>query len=96
MVLRMVYLTTEVSLDKVYEEVKRMRLELKTIEKSLDSLLESLIPEGEELSPEETKELDILSKEMNEGKCVPIEQVITKCGAQKRGKVQPKRSQKNR
>ena len=92
----MVYLTTEVSLGKVYEEVKRIKLELKTIEKSLDSLLESLIPEGEKLSPEETKELDILSKEIDEGKCVPIEQVIKKYGAQKSGKVQPKRSQRNR
>ena len=89
-------LTTEVSLDKVYEEVKRMRLELKTIEKSLDSLLESLIPEGEELSPEEAKELDILSKEMDEGKYVPIEQIMEKYGAKKSGKVPPKRSQKNR
>ena len=92
----MVYLTTEVSLGKVYEEVKRIKLELKTIEKSLDSLLESLIPQGEELSPEETKELDILSKEIDEGNCVPIEQVIKKYGAQKSGKVQPKRSQRNR
>jgi len=40
-----VSVAAEVSLGKVYEEVKRMRLELKTIEKSLDSLLESLIPE---------------------------------------------------
>jgi len=90
------HLTAEVSLDKVYEEVKRMRLELKIIEKSLDSLLESLIPEGEELTPEEAKELDILSKEMDEGNCVPIEQVVEKYGAKKSGKVPPKRSQKNR
>ena len=44
----------EVSLDKVYEEIKRMRLELKSIEKSLDSLIESLIPE-EKISPEKWK-----------------------------------------
>jgi hypothetical protein len=73
-----VHLTTEVSIERVYEEVKRMRQELKTIEKSLDSLLESLIPEEEELSPEEKKELDILSKGMDKGKCVPIEQVMKK------------------
>ena len=36
---------TEVSLDKIYAEVKRMRSELKSIEKALDSLVESLIPE---------------------------------------------------
>jgi hypothetical protein len=90
-----VYLTTEVSLERVYEEVKRMRLELKTIEKSLDSLLESLIPEGEELSPEEIKELDALSKEVDEGECVPLNQVLEKYEAPERGKVQSKRSQKN-
>jgi hypothetical protein len=94
--LERVHLTTEVSLDKVYEEVKRMRLELKTIEKSLDSLLESLIPEGEKLSPEEIKELDVLSKEMDEGECIPIEQVMEKYGAPKRGKISTKLPQKNR
>jgi hypothetical protein len=71
-------LTTEVNIEKVYEEVKRIRLELKTIEKSLDSLLESLIPEGDQPSPEEIKEIETLSKEMHEGACVPIEQVMEK------------------
>jgi hypothetical protein len=89
-------LTAEVSLDRVYEEVKRMRLELKTIEKSLDSLVESLIPQGEELSSEEIEELDMLSKKMAEGECVPIEQILEKCGAPKRDKVSSKRSQKRR
>jgi hypothetical protein len=91
-----VHLTTEVNLDKVYQEVKRMRQELKTIENSLDSLLESLIPEGEELSGEEANELDVLSKEIDEGECVSLEQVMAKCGAPKRGKVHSKVSQKNR
>jgi hypothetical protein len=89
-------LTTEVSLDKVYDEVKRVRLELKSIEKSLDSLVESLIPEGEELSPQEKKELDILSKEMDNGECIPLEQVMEKYGAPQRGKIPPKRSPKGR
>ncbi|MCL4429823.1 MAG: hypothetical protein M1167_03620 [Chloroflexi bacterium] len=73
-----------------------MRLELKTIEQSLDSLAESLIPEGEELSPEEIKELDALNKEMEEGQCVPLEGVLKKYGVAKRAKVPNKRSQKNR
>ncbi len=90
------HLTTEISIDKVYEEVKRMRLELRTIEKSLDSLLESLIPEGETPSLEELKELETLSKEMDEGECIPLEQVIAKYGVPKRGKVSTKRPQKNR
>jgi hypothetical protein len=79
-------LTTEVGLDKVYEEVKRMRLELKSIEKSLDSLVESLIPE-EEVSPEEVKELREIEAEMNRGECVTLEEVKRKYGAKKRAKV---------
>jgi len=73
-----------------------MRLELKTIEQSLDSLAESLIPEGEALSPEEIKELDSLSKEMEEGQFVPLEEVLGKNGVSKRGKVSNKRPQKSR
>jgi RIO-like serine/threonine protein kinase len=87
---------TQVSLGQVFEEIKRMRLELKTIEQSLDSLAESLIPEGEKLSPEEIKELDALEKEMEEGQCVPLEKVLEKHEVTKRGKVPTKRSQKNR
>jgi hypothetical protein len=89
-------LATEVGVQKVFEEVKRMRLELKTIEQALDSLVESLIPEGEELKPEEIKELDVLSKEMDEGQCVPLAEVLKKHGAPKRGKIPTKRSPKSR
>jgi hypothetical protein len=87
---------TQVNLGQVFEEIKRMRLELKTIEQSLDSLAESLIPEGEALSPEEIKELDSLSKEMEEGQFVPLEEVLGKNGVSKRGKVSNKRPQKSR
>jgi hypothetical protein len=73
-----------------------MRRELKTIESSLDSLLESLIPEGRELSAQEAKELDEISAEMNAGECVSFEEVMAKCEAPKRGKVRAKVSQKNR
>jgi hypothetical protein len=76
-------LTTEVRLDKVYEEAKRMRLKLKSIEKSLDSLVESLIPE-EKISSEEMEELEVLKHEAEQGKCVPLEEVLKKHGA-KRG-----------
>lgn len=76
-------MTTEVSLDKVYEEVKRMRLELKSIEKSLESLVESLIPE-EEISPEEIEELKALKHEAEQGECVPLEEVLKKHGVKQR------------
>jgi hypothetical protein len=42
--------TTEASLDKVYAEVKRVRVKLESIEKTLESLVVSLLPE-EEISP---------------------------------------------
>ncbi len=77
---------TEVSLDKVYAEVKRMRLELKSIEKNLDNLVESLIP-VEKVSPEEIQELRELEKEMERGECVTLEEVKAKYGAKKRAKV---------
>jgi hypothetical protein len=73
-------LGTEASLDQVYTEVKRMRLELKSLEKSLANLAEMLIPE-EEVSPEEVKELKILRKEALSGKCVSFEDVLKKHGA---------------
>jgi Zn-dependent M32 family carboxypeptidase len=71
--------TTEVSLDKVYAEVKRVRVRLESIEKTLESLVESLIPE-EEISPEERKELREIEKEMERGECVPLEEVLKKHG----------------
>lgn|GEM_PF-1199309 len=89
-------MTTEVSLEKVYEEVKRMRVELKSIEKSLDNLLESLIPEVNELSPSQIKELQALSKEAAEGQCIPLEDVLSKHGVERHAKVPRKRSQKSR
>ncbi|MGD0994086.1 MAG: hypothetical protein ABR909_01015 [Candidatus Bathyarchaeia archaeon] len=76
-------MTTEANLDKVYAEVKRMRLELKSIEKSLESLVESLIPE-EEVSPEEIEELKALKLEAERGECVPLEKVLKKNGVKQR------------
>jgi predicted transcriptional regulator len=74
---------TEASLDKVYAEVKRVRVKLDAIEKALESLKESLIPE-EEVSPEEMKELNALKREAERGECVPLEEVLKKHGAKKR------------
>ena len=76
-------MTTEASLDKVYAEVKRVRVKLESIEKTLESLRESLIPE-EKVSPEEMKELKALKREALRGECVPLEEVLKKHGAKKR------------
>ena len=74
---------TEANLDKVYAEVKRVRVKLESIEKTLESLKESLIPE-EKVSPEEMKELKALKREALRGECVPLEEVLKKHGAKKR------------
>jgi hypothetical protein len=76
-------MTTEASLDKVYAEVKRVRVKLESIEKTLESLKESMIPE-EKVSPEEMKELKALKREALRGECVPLEEVLKKHGAKKR------------
>jgi hypothetical protein len=68
---------TEVTLEKVYAEVKRLRRELKSIEKTLDSLAESLIPE-EEISTEKMEELKTLKQEALSGECVSLEEVMKK------------------
>ena len=76
-------MTTEASLDKVYAEVKRMRVKLESIEKTLESLRESLLPE-EKIAPEEMEELETLKQEALRGECVPLEEVLKKHGAKKR------------
>ena len=76
-------LTTEASLDKVCSEVKRVRAKLDSIEKTLESLKESMIPE-EKVSPEEIKELKALRREALRGECVPLEEVLKKHEAKKR------------
>lgn len=78
---------TEVTLDKVYAEVKQLRKELKSIEKTLDNLALSLIPE-EKISPEEVEELRQIEKEMERGECISLEEVKAKYGVKKRAKVQ--------
>jgi hypothetical protein len=62
-------------LDKVYAEVKRVWAKLDSIEKTLESLKESLIP-AEKVSPEEMKELKALKREALRGECVPLEGVL--------------------
>ena len=73
---------SEATLDKVFSEVKRVRLELKSIERTLENLVESLMPE-EEISPKERKEIRQIEREMAQGKCVTFEEAQKKFGARK-------------
>ena len=76
-------MATTANLEKVYTEMKRVRIELKSIEKTLDNLAESLIP-VEKASPDEIKELKILRREAIAGECVSLEDVQKK-NAKKKG-----------
>jgi hypothetical protein len=69
--------TAEPKLEDVYAEVKRMRIELKSLEKSLNNLSDMLIPE-EKVTPKEIKELKTLKKEALNGECIPFEEVLKK------------------
>ena len=64
-------------MDKVYAEVKRVRVKLESIEKTLERLKASMIPE-EKVSPEEMKELKALKREALRGECVPLEEALKK------------------
>ena len=79
-------LTTEVNLEKVYAEMKRVRLELKSIEHTLNDLVDAMLP-TEKMSPEEKKELREIDEEMERGECVSLEEAKTKCGAKKSVKI---------
>lgn len=68
---------TAESLDKIYAEVKKVRLELEVIEKSLDNLAALLLPTGK-ASLEELKELKALKDEALHGECVSLEEVLKK------------------
>ena len=75
-------MTTQTQLDEVYAEVKRMRLKLKSLEKSLNNLAGLLLPE-EKLTPQEIREIEVLKNEALKGNCVPYEEVLKKHGAKR-------------
>ena len=74
---------SEASLGKVFTEVKRVRLEFRSIEKTLEILVEALIPE-EEISPKERNDIREAEKEMARGECITFEEAQKKFGAKKR------------
>jgi hypothetical protein len=79
-------LATEVNFEKVYSEMKRVRLELKSIEHTLSDLANSMLP-LEKMSSKEKKELRAIDREMARGECVSLEEVKNKFGVKKRAKI---------
>ena len=79
-------MTAEVNLEKVYAEMKRVRLELKSIEHTLSDLADSMLP-LEKMSSKEKKELRAIDREMARGEYVSLEEVKSKYGVKKRAKI---------
>ncbi len=79
-------MTAEVNLEKVYTEMKRVRLELKSIEQTLSDLADAMLP-LEKMSSKEKKELRAIDMEMARGECVSLEEVKSKYGAKKSAKI---------
>ena len=70
---------SQVSLEDVYSEVKKVNIRLESIEKALEALMDMVLPE-EEISEEEWKEIKEIEAETEGGKCVPLEEVRRKHG----------------
>jgi len=70
---------SQVSLEDVYGEVKRVNRRLESIEKALEVLMDMVLPE-EEISEEEWREIEEIEAEMERGECVPLEDVRRKHG----------------
>lgn len=72
---------SQVSLEDVYCEVKRVNRRLESIEKALEVLMDMVLPE-EEISEEEWREIEEIETEMERGECLPLEDVRRKHGVQ--------------
>jgi predicted aspartyl protease len=64
-------LMSQVDLEKVFAEVRKVRVRLESIEKTLENLVDALLPE-EEISQREWKEIDEIEREMKRGEYVSI------------------------
>lgn len=69
-------------MDKVYAEMKRVHVELKTIEKTLEDLVDSILPTVK-MSAEEKAELCEIEAEMARGECVSLEEVKREFSSEK-------------
>jgi hypothetical protein len=72
---------TQISLKDVYTEVKRVNIRLESLERALETLMDMVLPE-EEISEEEWKEIKEIEEEIENGKCVSLEEVRKKHGVE--------------
>ena len=71
---------SQVNLEDVYTEVKRVNMRLESLEKALKTIMDMVLPE-EEISEEEWKEIKEIEEEIEKGKCISLEDVRKKYGA---------------
>lgn len=74
---------TQADINKAHSEIRRIRSELKAIEKTLENLAQSPLPQ-EKADPQEIKELKTLQRESEAGEHVNLEETLKKHGAKKR------------
>ncbi len=70
-------MATQVNIEKVYAEMKRVRVELQTIEKTLEELADAILPTGK-MDAKEAKELSQINQEMENGECILLEEAKQK------------------
>lgn len=75
---------SQANLEKVFAEVRKVKVRLESIEKTLESLVDTLLPE-EEVSQREWKEIDETEREVKSGEYVSLEEVRRKYGAKRSG-----------
>jgi len=70
---------TQVSLDDVYTEMKKVNTRLESIEKALETFMDMVLPE-EEIDEDEWNEIDEIESEIERGEYISFEETKRKHG----------------
>jgi len=70
---------SQVTIDDLYGEIKKVNLRLESIERALETLLDTILPE-EEIDKEEWREIQDIEAEIEGEKCLSLEEVRKKHG----------------
>ena len=70
---------TQVSLDDIYTEVKKVNTRLESIEKALETFMDMVLPE-EEIDENEWNEIDEIESEIERGEYISFEELKRKHG----------------
>ena len=70
---------TQVSLDDIYTEVKKVNMRLESIVKALETFMDMVLPE-EEIDENEWNEIDEIESEIERGEYISFEELKRKHG----------------